>query len=213
LRSFHYGETLANGLMLGNRAIPVAKVLSEDAFARSGLRAVARYPCGPAKSGRNRAVSDFWELIRAALMCQCIAQSPPAAHSVKEASHRPIWQREVFDTRWIKRLKSSAKKTRCNRCFLGWSRPRASDARNGFRSFPTPIPKTWWTADKLLRAGCEVFDALGRAQSGFLGHGAEHVFWACVPSRAFPACAGDRRGQSACLRTRTGDGMGLCGAV
>ena len=91
-----YGETLANGLMLGTAQYPSPKVLS-DAFARSGA-AVATVSLRR-ESGRDRAGQDVWELIRA--LDVHVLPNTAGCHSVKEAVTTAHIAREVVDPPWF----------------------------------------------------------------------------------------------------------------
>ena len=148
MRSF-YGETLANGLMLGTAQYPSPKVLS-DAFARSGA-AVATVSLRR-ESGRDRAGQDFWELIRA--LNVHVLPNTAGCHSVKEAVTTAHMAREVFGTRWIK-LEVIGHSDSLQPDPFGLAQAAASLCRDGFKVFPYTT-EDLVLADRLLDAGCEV---------------------------------------------------------
>jgi len=144
-----YGETLANGLMLGTAQYPSPKVLS-DAFARSGA-AVATVSLRR-ESGRDRAGQDFWELIRA--LDVHVLPNTAGCHSVKEAVTTAHMAREVFDTRWIK-LEVIGEEDTLQPDVFGLVEAARILSEDGFQVFPYTT-EDLVVADRLLRAGCEV---------------------------------------------------------
>ena len=144
-----YGETLANGLMLGTAQYPSPKVLS-DAFARSGA-AVATVSLRR-ESGRVRAGQDFWELIRA--LGVHVLPNTAGCHSVKEAVTTAHMAREVFDTRWIK-LEVIGEEDTLQPDVFGLVEAARILSEDGFQVFPYTT-EDLVVADRLLRAGCEV---------------------------------------------------------
>ena len=161
MRAF-YGETLANGLMLGTAGYPSPAILAE-AFRASGA-AVATVSLRR-ESGADRAGQAFWDLIRE--LGVRVLPNTAGCHTVREAVTTAQMAREVFATDWIKLEVIGHTDTLQPDPFALVEAARVLSA-DGFRVFPY-MTEDLVLAERLLDAGCEVLMPWGAPIGSGLG--------------------------------------------